>query len=74
VKRLRAAFPDLRVVVGRWAPAGLADDRSDELKADGATHVAATLLETRDYLAGLLDMPLISIAEASTHAALAPGL
>ena len=69
VKRIRAALPDLRIVVGRWAPAGLADDRSDELMADGATHVAATLLETRDYLAGLLDMPRISIAEPGVHAA-----
>jgi predicted PurR-regulated permease PerM len=69
VKRIRAALPDLRIIVGRWAPTGLDDDRSDELTADGATHVAATLLETRDYLAGLLDMPRISIAAPGVHAA-----
>ena len=63
VKRLRAALPDLRIEVGRWAPTALADERSDELMADGATHVAATLLATRDYLAGLLDMPRGAVAD-----------
>jgi predicted PurR-regulated permease PerM len=65
VKRVRAALPDLRIEVGRWAPAALADERSDELMADGATHVAATLLETRDYLASLLDMPRVAVADAA---------
>ncbi len=69
VKRLRAALPELRIAVGRWAPTALADERSDELMADGATHVAATLLDTRDYLAGLLDMPRIVVADAGVHAA-----
>ena len=69
LKRIRAALPDLRICVGRWAPIGLADDTSDELTADGATHVAATLLETRDYLAGLLDIPRLSIAGPAVPAA-----
>ena len=66
VKRLRAAVPDLRIVVGRWAPPALADEASAELEADGATHVSVTLLDTRGYLAGLLDMPPV---ESGIHAA-----
>lgn len=69
VKRLRAALPDLRIVVGRWAPTALAVERNDELIADGATHVAATLLDTRDYLVGLLDRPRVVVADTGVHAA-----
>ena len=53
VRRLRAAFPDLRIVVGRWAPPALADDTMQPLVEAGATHVAATLLETRRQLTEL---------------------
>lgn len=67
VKRLRGALPELRIVVGRWAPTALADERSDELMADGATHVAATLLDTRDYLASLLDKPRVSVTNSGVH-------
>ncbi len=66
VKRLRAAVPDLRIVVGRWAPPALADEMSAELKADGATHVSGTLLDTRGYLAGLLDMPRVQLPDPGT--------
>lgn len=50
VKKLRAAAPDLRVIVGRWSPAKLADGAPDPLLRAGANHVATTLLETRDQL------------------------
>jgi hypothetical protein len=53
VRRLRAAFPELRIVVGRWAPPTLADETMQPLVEAGATHVAATLLETRKQLAEL---------------------
>ncbi len=53
VKRLRAALPDVRIVVGRWAPPVLADEGSEGLMNAGATHVASTLIETRDYLGSL---------------------
>jgi predicted PurR-regulated permease PerM len=70
VKRLRAALPDLRILVGRWAPEALADESNQELKADGATHVAGALLDTRDHLAGLLDLPRIAVSDRpSIHAA-----
>ena len=69
VKRLHAAVPDLRIVVGRWAPPALADEMSAELKADGATHVSGTLLDTRGYLAGLLDLPRAQLPDPGTHPA-----
>ena len=31
VKRLRAAFPELRILVGRWGPPALADDSTQAL-------------------------------------------
>jgi hypothetical protein len=52
-KRLHASDPDLPILVGRWAPPELADGSEDALRAAGATHVAATLIETRDQLAAL---------------------
>ncbi len=67
VKRLRAALPDLRIVVGRWAPPALADDASEALKRDGATHVAGTLLDTRDYLGSLLDLPRVVVPDPGAH-------
>lgn len=65
VKRLRAALPDVHIVVGRWAPAALMDEGSDVLREAGANHVDATLVATRDYLGGLLEMPRISGADAA---------
>ena len=57
VKRLRAFFPDLRIVVGRWAPPALADESTQILRDAGASHVDSTLVETRTYLATLLEIP-----------------
>jgi predicted PurR-regulated permease PerM len=65
VKRLRAALPDVHIVVGRWAPTALMDEGSDVLREAGANHVDATLVATRDYLGGLLEMPRISGADAA---------
>jgi predicted PurR-regulated permease PerM len=59
VKRLHAAVPDLRILVGRWAPPALADDSTQLLRDAGATIVASTLAETRTYLGGLVEMPRI---------------
>jgi predicted PurR-regulated permease PerM len=54
VKRLRLALPDVGIVVGRWAPSMLADDSTEPLRKAGADHVASTLIDTRDYLSGLI--------------------
>jgi predicted PurR-regulated permease PerM len=57
VKRLHAALPNLRILVGRWAPPALTDDSTQLLRDAGATIVASTLAETRTYLDGLVEIP-----------------
>lgn len=59
VKRLHAALPDLRILVGRWSPPALTDDNPQLLRDAGATLVASTLAETRTYLEGLVEIPRI---------------
>ena len=54
VKRLHDALPELRILVGRWAPPALADESTQALRDAGATLVASTLAETRTYLSGLV--------------------
>jgi len=61
VKRLRAALPELRILVGRWAPPALADDSTQGLRDAGADHVASTLAQTREYLGGLEGMPRMPV-------------
>jgi predicted PurR-regulated permease PerM len=63
VKRLHDALPDVRIVVGRWAPAALADESTQALKDAGATLVASTLVETQTYFAGLVEIPRIPAPE-----------
>jgi hypothetical protein len=58
VQRLHAALPEVRIVIGRWAPAALADDSTQVLRTAGASQVAATLAETRTYLEGLCEPTL----------------
>jgi predicted PurR-regulated permease PerM len=62
VKRLRDAFPDLRILVGRWGPPALADDSTQALRDAGANHVASTLAQTREYVSGLEEMPHRQVA------------
>jgi predicted PurR-regulated permease PerM len=50
VKKLRQALPDVKIVVGRWAPPSLADESPRPLLDAGAHYVGSTLLETRDQL------------------------
>jgi len=50
VRKLRAALPDVSILIGRWAPPELADEDRSTLVDAGATHVATTLIETRDQL------------------------
>ena len=63
VKRLHDALPDVRIMVGRWAPAALADESTQALKDAGATLVASTLVDTQTYLAGLVEIPRIPAPE-----------
>lgn len=50
VKRLRAALPELTIVVGRWAAPSFADADTAMLMEAGADAVGSTLVETRDQL------------------------
>ncbi len=65
VKRLRAALPEVRILVGRWAPSALADESTQLLRDSGATLVASTLMDTRTYLAGLVEIPRIPVPETT---------
>jgi predicted PurR-regulated permease PerM len=64
VKRLHAALPTVRILVGRWSPQALADDSTQLLRDAGATLVASTLAETRTYLGGIVEIPRIPIQGA----------
>jgi len=44
-KRLRARFPHLKIVVGRW---GMSNQESDSILLAGATRVGTTLIATRE--------------------------
>jgi predicted PurR-regulated permease PerM len=60
VRKLRAALPELTIVVGRWAPPALADESSQSLLEAGASHVASTLLETRTELVRIVQEARVS--------------
>ena len=66
VKRLHAALPEVRILVGRWGPRALADDSTQPLRDAGATLVATTLAETRTYLGGLVEIPRVPLPGASS--------
>jgi len=46
VKRLRRRFPELPILIGRWAPPAFADDGAPRFIEAGATAVDSTLAET----------------------------
>ena len=50
VKRLRAALPEARIVVGRWCVREDMEATRESLLAAGADEVATSLLETRDVI------------------------
>ena len=66
VKRLHAALPNVRILIGRWGPQALADDTTQLLREAGATLVASTLAETRTHLVGLVEIPRIPLPSASS--------
>jgi len=49
-KRLRARYPDVKIVVCRWGTRSGHTENWDVLLSAGANHVSGTLLETRDHL------------------------
>ena len=50
VKKLGMSLPDVPILVGRWAPPALADESHAAPTEAAASHVASTLLETRERL------------------------
>lgn len=56
VKRLLAAVPDTRILVGRWAPPSLADEQTEPIVGAGAAYVSSSLLEAREQLYQLVPM------------------
>ena len=46
-KRLRARFPDLKIVVGRW---GIGSDDGNSILLAGADRVGSTMIETREQI------------------------
>jgi len=50
-KLLRARLPELSIVIGHWGLHEKVNDDREALLAAGATHVTATLIETRDQIA-----------------------
>ncbi len=55
-KRIRARFPDVKILVGRWGPYGDLEQSRASLESAGADRIAGTLQEARDQL-----LPLISL-------------
>jgi predicted PurR-regulated permease PerM len=66
-KRLRARYPELRIVVGRW---GLREEDGTarrHLQAAGASYVATTLVETREHLQTVYGLePVVTAAAITT--------
>jgi predicted PurR-regulated permease PerM len=65
-KRLRARFPELRIIVGRW---GLREEDGTarrHLEAAGASYVATTLVETREHLQTVYGLEPVVTAAAIT--------
>jgi len=59
----RSGRTGLRIEVGRWGPASLADESSQPLLGSGADHVASLLIDSRNYLVGLLEKPRLAVDE-----------
>ena len=66
-RKLRAAAPGVKIVVGRWAPPDLADDDVQPLRDAGADVIDTTLQDTREHLRELA--PLVGAAASPAPAA-----
>jgi predicted PurR-regulated permease PerM len=53
-KRLRARFPEVKILVGRWGLTGGVEANRDQFQEAGADLTATTMLETRNQLNSLL--------------------
>ena len=64
-KRLRARFPDLKIVVGRWGFRENTDETRAHLRADGIDYVGTSLCETRDEVMRLVQQVASLTPEAA---------
>ena len=53
-KKLRARFPEVKIIVGRWGLTGSVEANREQLQDAGADLTATTMLETRSQLNSLL--------------------
>jgi predicted PurR-regulated permease PerM len=63
-KKLRARFPEVKIVVGRWGLTGGVEANREQLQDAGADLIATTLLETRSQLNSLL--PILTQQQGKT--------
>jgi predicted PurR-regulated permease PerM len=63
-KRLRARFPDLRIIVGRWDRRDQAAATRRHLEAAGAGYVGVSLVEARAHLQSMYGLEPASMPEA----------
>ena len=61
-KRLRARFPKIKIIVGRWGLKGNLESNQQQLGEAGADVMAVTLLETLGQLGSLL--PVLAYEQA----------
>jgi hypothetical protein len=69
-KRLRASFPDLRLVIGRWGLGEFDFDENEDSLTDDLGEVGSTLLHTRDRITNLRQ--LISDADPKSRTEMLP--
>jgi len=62
-KRLRARFPNLKIVVGRW---GMGSEDRDSILLAGADRVGTTMIETREQMIQLCQISVPSEAQSVT--------
>jgi hypothetical protein len=65
IRKLREAAPDLKIVVGRWGPAGMGAEDIAPLRDAGAEFVATTLQEARDRLHQLAQLAAVGAGTAA---------
>lgn len=65
-KRLRARFPELRIIVGRWGLHEEDETARRHLEAAGASYVGTTLVETREHLQTVYGLEPVTTVAAVT--------
>jgi hypothetical protein len=73
-KKLRARFPEVKIIVGRWGLTGGVEANREQLQDAGADLTATTMLETRSQVNSLLPIltqeqgkPLAGQADRATR-------